>query len=390
MRSDTASSSSDTMLKGSTGGAGAACAAKPRRAAPQRARTAPPPPLSPTPRRLRRGSAASAPPLRSRLVLLQAASAAACSASLGGAAHARSAAHQPRAARAPRAPARPSEELMRQPHWPVRLAASRAAVAATCTKGAAWRARWDVEIGFPRCSKRLEHALRKSDLLTQTGKIWLALFQPPVLSTMADRGGDRGGFSRGFGRGRGEGGRGGDRGRGDRGRGPRRAPKKDEDQPWVPTTKLGRLVQQARAVAACACRRVLLRCAGRGEDAARARMRWRCSAPLLPCPAWQQLPAAPLAAAGLRAPACPCGRCVLAAAWAAARLAASGSAWPKPSSPRLSRVGRCGRRAAAACTPPPRRRGLACEAAPPFAPLRRLAARAPCRRAPARSAGGSR
>jgi hypothetical protein len=64
---------------------------------------------------------------------------------------------------------------------------------------------------------------------------------------MADRGGDRGGFSRGFGRGRGEGDRGrGDRGRGDRGRGPRRAPKKDEDQPWVPTTKLGRLVQQVR------------------------------------------------------------------------------------------------------------------------------------------------
>ena len=56
---------------------------------------------------------------------------------------------------------------------------------------------------------------------------------------------DRGGFSRGFGRGRGDGERGRGRG-GDRGRGPRRAPKKDEDQPWVPTTKLGRLVQQVR------------------------------------------------------------------------------------------------------------------------------------------------
>lgn len=55
---------------------------------------------------------------------------------------------------------------------------------------------------------------------------------------------ERGGFSRGFGRGDRGGDRGG-RGRGDRG--PRRAPKKDEDAPWVPTTKLGRLVQQARS-----------------------------------------------------------------------------------------------------------------------------------------------
>jgi len=80
-------------------------------------------------------------------------------------------------------------------------------------------------------------------------RIACPLRSPPVLfSTMGDRGGERGGFSRGFGRGDGERGRGrGDRG--DRGRGPRRAPKKDEDAPWVPTTKLGRLVQQARAQA---------------------------------------------------------------------------------------------------------------------------------------------
>jgi len=63
---------------------------------------------------------------------------------------------------------------------------------------------------------------------------------------MADRGGgDRGGFSRGFGdRGRGGGrGRGGDRGRG---RGGRRGPKRDDDEKWVPCTKLGRLVQQGK------------------------------------------------------------------------------------------------------------------------------------------------
>lgn len=52
----------------------------------------------------------------------------------------------------------------------------------------------------------------------------------------------RGGFGRGFGdRGRGRG-RDGDRGRG-RGRGGRRG-RKDEEEKWVPCTKLGRLVQQ--------------------------------------------------------------------------------------------------------------------------------------------------
>lgn len=59
---------------------------------------------------------------------------------------------------------------------------------------------------------------------------------------------DRGGFGRGMGGDRGRGDRGrGDRGRGDRGRGrgPRRARgKKDEEEKWVPCTKLGRLVQQ--------------------------------------------------------------------------------------------------------------------------------------------------
>jgi len=51
----------------------------------------------------------------------------------------------------------------------------------------------------------------------------------------------RGGFGRGFG-GRGDG----DRGRG-RGRGPRRARgRKDEEEKWVPCTKLGRLVQQGK------------------------------------------------------------------------------------------------------------------------------------------------
>lgn len=61
---------------------------------------------------------------------------------------------------------------------------------------------------------------------------------------MADRGGgERGGFGRGFGdRGRGRG-RGGDRGRG---RGGRRGPKRDDDEKWVPCTKLGRLVQQGK------------------------------------------------------------------------------------------------------------------------------------------------
>ncbi|KAK1259066.1 40S ribosomal protein S2-4 [Acorus gramineus] len=56
---------------------------------------------------------------------------------------------------------------------------------------------------------------------------------------MAERGGggDRGGFGRGFGRG----GRG---GRGDRGgRGGRRGGRREEEQKWVPVTKLGRLHQ---------------------------------------------------------------------------------------------------------------------------------------------------
>ncbi|KAK1282207.1 40S ribosomal protein S2-3 [Acorus calamus] len=56
---------------------------------------------------------------------------------------------------------------------------------------------------------------------------------------MAERGGggDRGGFGRGFGRG----GRG---GRGDRGeRGGRRGGRREEEQKWVPVTKLGRLVK---------------------------------------------------------------------------------------------------------------------------------------------------
>jgi hypothetical protein len=52
----------------------------------------------------------------------------------------------------------------------------------------------------------------------------------------------RGGFGRGFG-GRGDGERGRGRGRGDRGRGRGRRGK-DEEEKWVPCTKLGRLVQQ--------------------------------------------------------------------------------------------------------------------------------------------------
>jgi len=54
---------------------------------------------------------------------------------------------------------------------------------------------------------------------------------------MAERGGDRGGFGRGFGRG----------GRGDRGgrRGGRRGPRQEEEK-WVPVTKLGRLVKEGR------------------------------------------------------------------------------------------------------------------------------------------------
>ncbi|CAA0837367.1 40S ribosomal protein S2-3 [Striga hermonthica] len=54
------------------------------------------------------------------------------------------------------------------------------------------------------------------------------------------RGGERGGFRGGFGGGRG---RGGDRG--GRGR-PRRARRDNEEQKWVPVTKLGRLVQAGR------------------------------------------------------------------------------------------------------------------------------------------------
>jgi len=54
----------------------------------------------------------------------------------------------------------------------------------------------------------------------------------------------RGGFGRGFG-GRGDGDRGRGRGRGDRGRGRGRG-RKDEEEKWVPCTKLGRLVQQGK------------------------------------------------------------------------------------------------------------------------------------------------
>ena len=52
-----------------------------------------------------------------------------------------------------------------------------------------------------------------------------------------ERGGDRGGFGRGFG-GRGRG--------GDRGRGRRRGPRREEEEKWVPVTKLGRLVKEGR------------------------------------------------------------------------------------------------------------------------------------------------
>jgi small subunit ribosomal protein S2e len=61
------------------------------------------------------------------------------------------------------------------------------------------------------------------------------------MADSGDRG--RGGFGRGFG------GRG-DRGRGDRGRGRGRRGRKEEEEKWVPCTKLGRLVQQVRT-----CRR---------------------------------------------------------------------------------------------------------------------------------------
>ncbi|XP_062166217.1 small ribosomal subunit protein uS5w-like [Alnus glutinosa] len=53
---------------------------------------------------------------------------------------------------------------------------------------------------------------------------------------MAERGGgERGGFGRGFG---------GGRSRGDRGRGGRRRPRREEEEKWVPVTKLGRLVKE--------------------------------------------------------------------------------------------------------------------------------------------------
>nr|CAD1827992.1 unnamed protein product [Ananas comosus var. bracteatus] len=59
---------------------------------------------------------------------------------------------------------------------------------------------------------------------------------------MAERGGERGGFGRGFGGG-GRGGRG-DRGRG--GRGGRRGGPRQEEEKWVPVTKLGRLVKEGK------------------------------------------------------------------------------------------------------------------------------------------------
>ncbi|GAU12902.1 hypothetical protein TSUD_73890 [Trifolium subterraneum] len=62
---------------------------------------------------------------------------------------------------------------------------------------------------------------------------------------MAERGGDRGGFGGGFG---GRGDRGGRGGRGDRGRGGRRRAggRRDEEEKWVPVTKLGRLVKEGK------------------------------------------------------------------------------------------------------------------------------------------------
>ncbi len=64
---------------------------------------------------------------------------------------------------------------------------------------------------------------------------------PPAAAGMADAAppaGERGGFGRGFG------GRG--RGRGERGRGRGRGRRDEGEEKWVPTTKLGRLVQQVR------------------------------------------------------------------------------------------------------------------------------------------------
>ncbi|KMT03634.1 hypothetical protein BVRB_8g190470 [Beta vulgaris subsp. vulgaris] len=58
---------------------------------------------------------------------------------------------------------------------------------------------------------------------------------------MAERGGgERGGFGRGFGGDHG--------GRGDRGRGRRRAGRRDEEEKWVPVTKLGRLVKEKKII----------------------------------------------------------------------------------------------------------------------------------------------
>ncbi|KAM0950376.1 putative ribosomal protein S5 [Dioscorea sansibarensis] len=56
---------------------------------------------------------------------------------------------------------------------------------------------------------------------------------------MAERG-ERGGFGRGFGRGRG------DRGRGDRRGGRRGGGRREEEEKWVPVTKLGRLVKEGK------------------------------------------------------------------------------------------------------------------------------------------------
>ncbi|XP_077209947.1 uncharacterized protein LOC143845471 [Tasmannia lanceolata] len=63
---------------------------------------------------------------------------------------------------------------------------------------------------------------------------------------MAERG-ERGGFGRGFGRGGGRGDRGrGDRGRGDRRGGRRGGGRREEEEKWVPVTKLGRLVREGK------------------------------------------------------------------------------------------------------------------------------------------------
>ncbi|KAL2928083.1 40S ribosomal protein S2-4 [Bienertia sinuspersici] len=56
---------------------------------------------------------------------------------------------------------------------------------------------------------------------------------------MAERGGGERGFGRGFGDR-------GDRGWGDRGRGRRRTGRREEEEKWVPVSKLGRLVKDKR------------------------------------------------------------------------------------------------------------------------------------------------